>query len=754
MVQQNDPNGVIKLWFYRAFKVSLFLLVLLAFYAVYLDAWVKQRMTGPKWETPVKVYSRPLQLYPHLFLPLAELSSELKLLGYKNVKAVLQPGEYSRHESHIELYRRGFTYVDGEVAPLRMRIGFEQARIAVVEIKQQGSWKRTEMVSLEPMLISRRATKSNEDREIVDLSLVPEWMVDTLLVVEDRDFYHHHGISPVAIARAVVANIMAGRNVQGGSTLTQQLAKNLLLNDSRKTYLRKFKEALVALVLDYRFSKDAILQAYFNEVYLGQNGNRAVHGFALASKFYFSKPLTQLEYHEFALLVAMVKGPSYYSPSRHEDRAKQRRDLVLQLMVSHNVVDRDEYQYFVDLPMRLQMQRNKGQSQFPSYMQLVERELRHLELGEDSEQGLLIFTGLDPLLQSKYQRLFPKSIESLESKHKVKNINGAVVSVDLDNGAVSALVGDKNARSHGFNRALDANRNIGSLIKPAIYLTALQSSKYHLASVLPDTPITMKNNKGKQWQPENYDKTQSGQVLMFDALTRSLNLPTVHLGMDLGLNNVIDTLKRLGAEQKIEKYPSLLLGAVPMSPLKVAELYQPLANYGQKQRVSAIVSVTDTNGILLWQKSLKRSQVSDYQTSFELGYALNQVTRSGTAKRLGKYYPKVQYGGKTGTTDDLRDSWFAGFDQNKVTSIWIGKDDNSPVKLTGSQGALSVFIQLQQAREAESIAKPQPNDVERRYVDAKTGEILSGDCGDVRQLPITVGKIDRVKECPSLFDWF
>jgi len=754
MAKHTDPNNFIKIWFYRITKLSVFGFIVLAFYAVYLDAWVNQKMTGPKWETPVKVFARPLQLHKHKFLPKSELISELKLLGYKSVKRVIQPGQFSNNSTFVEVYRRGFTHIDGEVAPKRLRIGFEGSHVMALEANTEDGWQSLNIEQLDPMLISRQATKSNEDREIVDLSLVPEWMVDTLLVVEDRNFYHHHGVSPLAIIRALVANVMAGRNVQGGSTLTQQLAKNLLLNDSRKTYFRKFKEAMVALILDYRFSKDDILQAYFNEVYLGQNGNRAVHGFALASKFYFGKPLAQLQQHEFALLTAMVKGPSYYSPTRQKARTKERRDLVLQLMVSHNVMDRDEYQHFVDLPMTVNLKKTKGRSPFPSYMQLVSRELKQLDFGEESQKGMLVFTGLDPLLQHNYQKSFAKSVQSLEKKHKLKGLNGAVVSIDLDNGAVMALIGDRNSQSLGFNRALDTNRNIGSLIKPAVYLTALSEPEYHLATPLPNTPIKMKNNKGKQWQPENYDKTVSDHVLLFDALTKSMNLPTVHLGMDLGLNQIINTLRVLGATQSIDKYPSLLLGAVPMSPLKVAEIYQPIASFGQKLSTSAIVHVTDSEGLLLWEKDQTSREVSDYQTSFELAHALEQVTRTGTAKRLGMYYPKVQYAGKTGTTDDLRDSWFAGFDQNKVTSVWVGKDDNSPVELTGSQGALSVFMALQTARQAESIKKPQPNDVETRYVDVKTGDVLSDDCGEFIELPITAGKVQKVKECPSIFDWF
>jgi penicillin-binding protein 1B len=407
--------------------------------------------------------------------------------------------------------------------------------------------------------------------------------------------------------------------------------------------------------------------------------------------------------------------------------------------------------------MVIRQQKTKGRELYPAYMQLVERELKELEVDEYSANGLLVFTGLDPVLQKNYQKLFGRSVRKLENKYSLKDINGAVVSIDNSNASIMALVGDKNPNSFGFNRALDANRNIGSLVKPAIYLTALQSKKYNFASVLSNKALAMKNNQGDQWQPQNYDKTTSESVLLQQGLVNSINLPTVHLGLELGLDKVISTLNSLGVEQNIPKYPSILLGAVPMSPLNVAKMLQPIASYGQKLTSSAILDVTDVNGFSIWSKSKDVTEVADYSTSYLLNEGLKQVTRVGTGKRLGMYYPHVQYAGKTGTTDDSRDSWFMGFDQNKLTTIWIGKDDNSPVKLTGSQGAVTIFLDLQAARKAESIVTPKPNDIDVYPVDVNTGEILSGECGDYILLPIrkaeVASKSDQIKECPSFFDF-
>ncbi|WP_299266515.1 penicillin-binding protein 1B [uncultured Psychrosphaera sp.] len=757
MTESVDPNQFLKKWSVRFLKVIVLVSIVLAFYVIYMDAWVQTRMTGQKWETPVKVFARPLTLYQHKFLPKNELVAELKILSYRQVDNAVEPGQYSVSGQTVEVYRRGFIYVDDQLEPKKLKVEFSDDRIVSAQREQDGQWLLSSIESLDPLLISRKTNSKNEDRDIINLATVPEWMIDTLLVVEDKNFYHHHGVSPFAILRALWANLVAGRKVQGGSTLTQQLAKNLLLNDNRKTYLRKFKEAITALILDYRFSKDDILEAYFNEIYLGQNGSRAVHGFALASKFYFSKPLVELQQHEFALLIAIVKGPSYYNPTRHVERAKKRRDLVLQLMVSENVIDSAEYEKYIVKPMVIRQQKTKGRELYPAYMQLVERELKELEVDEYSANGLLVFTGLDPVLQKNYQKLFGRSVRKLENKYSLKDINGAVVSIDNSNASIMALVGDKNPNSFGFNRALDANRNIGSLVKPVIYLTALQSKKYNFASVLSNKALAMKNNQGDQWQPQNYDKTTSESVLLQQGLVNSINLPTVHLGLELGLDKVISTLNSLGVEQNIPKYPSILLGAVPMSPLNVAKMLQPIASYGQKLTSSAILDVTDVNGFSIWSKSKDVTEVADYSTSYLLNEGLKQVTEVGTGKRLGMYYPHVQYAGKTGTTDDSRDSWFMGFDQNKLTTIWIGKDDNSPVKLTGSQGAVTIFLDLQAARKAESIVTPKPNDIDVYPVDLNTGEILSGECGDYILLPIrkaeVASKSDQIKECPSFFDF-
>lgn len=750
----NDSTNIFQTWLLRLTKLLVFVVILTGFYAIYLDAWVEQRMSGNKWETPVKVYARTLSLYQGVFVSQNSLVQELTMLNYQRVETPTEPGQFSVAEGRVNLYRRAYLSSKGSIPPSHIAIEFKQGFVTQVFRRIDGEWQPENMVTVEPLLISRQSSSDNEVRDIINLATVPEWMIDTLLMVEDKNFYHHHGVSVFAIARAFWANLMAGRKVQGGSTLTQQLAKNLLLNDSRKTYFRKFKEAIVALILDYRYSKDDILEAYFNEIYMGQNGKNGVHGFALASKFYFNKPLAELEQHEFALLVALVKGPSYYNPRRFPERAKERRDLVLQIMVSDRILDRDEYSFQVNQPLLIRKDKPRSGAMFPAYSQQVQRELDELNIDTNSEVSLLVFTGMDPVLQQQQQRLFSRSLSRIKTKYQLENdINGAVVSVSLNDGRLLSIIGDKQPHSYGFNRALDAKRNIGSLVKPAVYLTALQQD-YHLASLLPNTDVNMRNQKGQTWQPQNYDKSTSESVWLKDALVNSLNLPTIHLGMEIGLRQVANTIERLGVSETVPSYPSILLGAVAMTPIEVASWYQGIASFGQKYQVTAIQSVATSEGVTLWQKEKQATQITDYETAYVLNNALHLVTKEGTAKRLGMYYPKVGYAGKTGTTDDLRDSWFTGFDQNKLTTIWIGMDDNSPVNLTGSQGALTAFIDLQAAKPSQTIAVPKPNSVEMRAFDKATGEVFVKECGDHILLPIKQQHIKKQKACPSIFDIF
>jgi len=358
-------------------------------------------------------------------------------------------------------------------------------------------------------LLDRIVPSNKEDRILVSLEQVPEKLLDTLLLVEDRNFYFHAGIAPLGILRALAANISAGRTVQGGSTLTQQLVKNMFLTRSR-TITRKINEAFMALIIEQRYSKDQLLEAYINEVYLGQNGAKGVYGFGLASEFYFGKSLAQLSNAQMALLIAQIKGPSYYDPWRHSTRARNRRDLVLRLMFEQHFINRTEFEQALESNLAIRAQRRMTQKAYPAYMQLVKQELKqHLKnlVAEFKvPSGLRVFTGFDVRSQHLLEQTVQQQLPLLEKKHQVSRLEAAMLVTNIANGEIQALVGGREVNYAGFNRALKAQRPIGSLVKPAVYLAALERYQdYNLATPLQDKPIKINNDSNHLWQPKNYD---------------------------------------------------------------------------------------------------------------------------------------------------------------------------------------------------------------------------------------------------------
>jgi penicillin-binding protein 1B len=559
----------------------------------------------------------------------------------------------------------------------------------------------------------------------------------------------------------MMVNLKAGRTVQGGSTLTQQLAKNIFLSSDR-TLWRKLREAYMALIIDYRYSKDRILEAYLNEVYLGQNGKEGVHGFGLASRLYFGQPLQELRIDQLALLVGMVKGPSYYNPMRYPERAKERRDLVLRLMMDQDILTAKQYEQAVTRPLDVQKVARIASRQ-PAYFQQLSIELNE-KLGRDfkSDSGLRVFTSLDPVSQAKLEQAIANKVPELE-KTAGKDLEAAAIAVDRHSGEIRAMVGGKRAGYEGFNRALNARRPIGSLVKPAVYLTALaQPEKYNLATTLVDKPISLKGSEGSVWSPRNFDRQYRGDVPLYMALAKSLNVPTVQLGMSLGIDKVSDTLQQLGVDKsEIRPVPSMLLGSFSLSPYQVAQMYQTLTNSGKKAPMSALRSVLDLEGNVLYQSIPKVYQAVDQQAAWLTTYAMKRGVLEGTGRYLQNQFAWAALAGKTGTSNDSRDSWFVGVDGREVTTIWLGRDDNKPTALTGSSGALRVYAQYLQYRIPEKLILPWPNGVTTVGFSNKSSGALALDCGNDFKLPVWDPNGDWKKQCENrpvewikkLFQW-
>ena len=725
-------------------KLSLATFIAIALYFIYLDAKITRQFEGNKWQLPAQVYARSMTFFPGQFLSEQEVLWELKRLNYTPVNRLSRTGQYIKTANSIKIFRRDFEFYDGLESAHVIELRFSGEKVASIKDK---FGRRLNTARLEPVQIARIGNDSKQDREFVPLDKFPDMLKNTLLVVEDRDFYDHHGVSVFSILRALYTNIRAGRTVQGGSTLTQQLAKNIYLTRER-SLVRKINEAFIALILDYRYSKDQILEAYLNEVYLGQSYNQGVHGMGLAAEFYFAKPVDELEYDQIALLVAMVKGPSYYNPRRYKERAMERRDLVLRLMVDNKLISTKEYRASLKRAIDIAPMKASLQKSYPGYLELVNRELKQLLPDQDVlDAGVRVFTYFDLQKQTAMEESIQASLPYLERRPNTKELEAAMISVNVEKAGVSALVSGRDVRYSGFNRVLDTKRNIGSLVKPAVYLSALQLPHYNLATLLDDSPVQVTNEEGKVWQPENFDHQYRGAVPLYKAFSHSINIPAVNLGLDVGVDKVANTLRGLGAKGHINEYPSLLLGAIEMSSFEVAQLYTTIAADGEYRELTSISALTDSVGKVLYKHKVSNEQRFDKDAMYMTKYAMKRVTKDGTAKRLNLHFPSIQLAGKTGTSNELRDSWFAGFDQNTVTVAWLGRDDNKSTGLTGSVGALETYIRYLKPLNPQAIADTRPPSIRWAFVNEQTGKQAPPGCGKVIQLPLRASEFKPRPQC-------
>ena len=716
--------------YYGYLILQLFVITLLCGigYIVWLDHRVRSEFEGKRWSLPARVYARPLELYIGARMGKGDLLDALNTLGYRNVATLIGPGQYKKQENSIQFINRVFEFWDRQEPSKSIRINFSGGRIQ--SITDEASAESLSVFRLESQLIGKIYPEHNEDRVLVSYDNVPQFLVDALIAVEDRHFYRHSGIDPKGMLRAMVSNITSGGLHQGGSTLTQQLVKNYFLTRER-TFRRKFNEMIMAILLEQHYSKAEILLAYINEIYLGQHGARGIHGFGRAAEYYFSRPLNELKTEEIALLVALVRGASFYNPRSHSDRALRRRNLTISLMQQQGYLSTNEAKAIVAKPLRISEKPSWSSAKYPAFLDLVRRQLRKNYKSEVlRNEGLRIFTTLDIRYQDIVERTVPKRLASLEKYKKLSagSLQTAAVITSVETGEVLALVGGRDKASNDFNRALDAVRPIGSLVKPAVYLTAIMKpEKYNSLTLLEDKPISLKQHDGSYWQPKNYDETTHGNIALHTALAKSYNLATVYLGMRLGLNEVVKTLHSLGLETDIPEYPSLLLGALDLTPFQVAQMYQTLASGGFQVPLRSIKEVLDKNGKPIQRYGLELKQTLESKSVFITRYLLTEVASSGTARSIAARLPAfLPLAGKTGTTNDLRDSWFAGFGDDVLGVIWVGRDDNQSSRLTGSSGALQVWIDIMQGLKPRPLSLITPEGVE--WAKILQGKRVSDDC--------------------------
>ncbi|MEO7200864.1 MAG: penicillin-binding protein 1B [Dokdonella sp.] len=715
---------------------SGFLLGFLLPYMAYLDHQVRARFDALSWQIPSRVLARPLDLAPGLALNSEALLLELEAARYRVDPAAREPGTYARQGSRFVVATRAFTGLDGRHPAQRVQLSLEGSRVG--QLVDADSGKPIDRTQLDPARIATLYGSSQQERRLVRLEDLPPLLVTGLQAVEDRDFKNHSGIDGVAILRAAWVNLSAGRVVQGGSTLTQQLVKNLFL-DRSQNLMRKGNEALLALLIEYRYDKRRILEAYINEIFLGQQGGQAVHGFAAASEFYFGRDVATLAPAEIALLLGMVQGPSLYDPRRDPARALARRNLVLQQLQDTGLLSAREQELARARPLGVAQHNALPRNRFPAFLDLVRRQLLSQFADDElARDGLVIHTTLAPSAQVMAERSLEDALRALGKRGG--GVQAALVLTDVDNGEVNALIGGRDASAPGFNRALDAQRPIGSLVKPFVYLVALaQPQRYSLASMIEDAPVDLPQRDGSRWRPSNVDGNVYGPVTLQDALSRSLNLATVQLGMRLGVAKVHGLLGSFGLGRDINPNPSLLLGALDISPFDTAQLYQYFAADGHAVQLRAVRGVLDAKGNTLSRYAGKPGTGDYVGASRLVTHAMQDVVQSGTARAIGTAgLGGLRAAGKTGTSDSQRDSWFAGFTGSQLGVVWLGRDDNKPTTLYGSTGALTVWIELFKRLPSAPLQQRQDG-IELAWVNPESGKRSDAACPGARLFPFING---------------
>lgn len=692
---------------------------------------------------PAQVFARPLELYEGKIVNRSNLEQELKLLNYQAVNEVRRSGQYKISQNSIELFIRSHQLAETPQAARHIRFSLIQDQVQQLQDMQQTPLT---IYYLEPLKIGGIYPHIKEERHLLSFQEFPEALKATLLITEDRQFYSHAGISPSAILRAMWVNIRAGGVVQGGSTLTQQLVKNFFLS-SERSFIRKINEALMALLLEFHYSKEVILETYMNDIFLGQSGNFAIHGFESGSQFYFGKRLEECDISELALLVAMVKGPSYYNPRRHPLRTKARRDLVLSLLHEEGHFNDQQVQQAQLKPLAIVNKPLLSSNRYPAFMDLVKRQLRETYQESDlRSEGLKVFTSLDPQLQLQLEQASNKKLARFTSHSGQADLQTAAVVTAVGNGEIVALLGDKQPQFQGFNRALDAKRPIGSLIKPAIYLSALaQPHRFQLNTQLDDQAFKIEFDDGKIWQPQNFDKIQHGKVMLAEALVYSYNLSTARLGLTLGIAEIHRTLNKLGITEALNPYPSLFLGAQSLSPLAVSQMYLTFANQGFNTPLRAIREVRTAQDELLLRYPYQVEQVFAPEAVYLLQYAMQSIMRTGTGRSAyTQLSQELDLAGKTGTTNDNRDSWFAGFSGDYLSVVWLGNDDNTATSYTGSTGALTIWTEFMKRVPQRSVAMVQLPELGYHWFDKQSGNVTDAYCKNALMLPIWGG----IKDIP------
>jgi penicillin-binding protein 1B len=730
-----------------AFLVMVAFVIFLGFTGYTYVVITKKFDSATRWDLPSRVYSDATPIVPGMRYTRSLLEPKLNHVGYREVKKrVENPGEYRYLGDDLEIFLNNFEYPDMEFHAMPVLVETDGGNVRAVKRVTDGITLRG--VRLEPELITSIYDNEMEDRAPVTLDSVPKVVVDAILATEDRNFYSHEGISVRGIMRAIWTDIRNKSLTAGGSTITQQLVKNLYLTHAR-TFRRKAQEALMAVLLEMRYSKDEILEAYLNEIYLGQNGSVQIVGVEQASQVYFGKKVTYLTLNEAATLAGMIRSPNVLSPLKYPDRAKPRRNTVLTLMRDQGRITEREYQETIAAPLSLTRFPKTSRSA-PFFVDLVLKQLRETYPETQLKtEGLRIFTTLDTIMQRSAESALDNGIANLGKKYKhIRNsqtpLEGVVVTVQPGTGYVKALVGGRNYSKTQFNRAIQARRQPGSLFKPFVYLSAMDpargSEALTASTVLDDSPISVQAGAAV-WRPQNYDNRFHGRVTVREALAHSYNIPAVRAAINAGVPNVIRTANNIGVESRLQPYPSISLGSFEVTPLEIAFAYSVFANLGVKAEPVSILAVATRDGKLLETRNAKMKRVAPASVTYVMNDILKDVFSYGTAGRARSLGFEHEYAGKTGTTNNYRDAWLIGYSPRILSLVWIGFDDGHSVRLAGGDACLPIWTKHMNRIDGlvADVDWRRPEDVTEREIDPLSGMLATPYCPSTRSETYVAG---------------
>ncbi len=718
-------------WVVRGLAIAGFLAgLMLSSWILELDDIVVDRFAGKRFSVPSKVFSAPLVVYPGVDWQRIDLAGWFERLGYRAQPAGgrLAPGRFTWAPGAVRVHLRAFSH------PLRSEpardLVLKLAGGRISEIIDAPTRATVDVVVLEPEPVSAFLGSDREQRELVEIDDVPPHLIDAIYAVEDRRFEEHHGIDLRRIIGAMLVNLRSGKIEQGASTLTQQLVKNFFLTPER-TFSRKFREAAMALIVEARYDKAEILQAYLNEIYLGQRGSTAVHGIGEASRLYFGKAAADLDLAEAALIAAIIQSPNGISPHRSPERAILRRNLVLRLMYDQGRIGPQAYEAASAEPLQVAaIPAQVGEVRY--FLDALSQQLPEV-YGEEvlATEGLHIYSTLDPRMQRAAARALHDGLARIEAETGADPegppLQGCLLAMRPQTGEVLALVGGRSYGESQFNRCTQARRQVGSVFKPFVYVAALDPSSgpvVTLASRLEDERLEVETREDEVWAPANYDHEFRGQVSVRVALERSLNVPAASLGQQVGIGRVADMARKLGITSRLPMVPSLALGTAEVSPLEIARAYATLANGGRRPSPRMFVDVVQAGGLAHENRPLEGSVAAIAPGTAYLAVSLLQgVVDRGTAARVRAIGMQGPIAGKTGTTDDEYDLWFVGFTPELVAVVWVGYDDPASIGVPSSRGALPIWTDFVTEVIGSSVRGqfPRPSGIETVEVDPETG---------------------------------